>query len=359
MPGEPRQVGLKWLLTFASMIVILAGLKVAKPLIVPLIFAAFLALVSSPMVFFLHKRKVPTLVSVPLVVLVVVAVLSIIGGIVGGQVNKFMAEADKYQERLDTLSTGALNWMQQQGMDVSGDNVASLLDTSAVTRFVGTTITGIAGLLSDFLLVALTLIFILFEVTTFPRKMKLAMDDPQADLSRFDKVVTEVKQYIVIKTYTSLATGVTVGLFLWIVGVDFPFLWGLLAFLLNYVPNIGSALAAIPAVLLTLVQLGWGHGLVVLIGYVIVNAVIGNFIEPAAMGRRLGLSTLVVFVSLIFWGWLWGPMGMLLSVPLTMIIKILLENSQYHWVAVILGGDPEKEPPSLPPPSLRKRPSKG
>ena len=114
-------------------------------------------------------------------------------------------------------------------------------------------------------------------------------------------------------------------------------LWGLVAFLLNYVPNLGSIIAAVPAVLLALVQYGVGHALLVLMGYVAVNMLLGNLLEPVLMGRRLGLSTLVVFLSLVFWGWVWGPVGMLLSVPLTMIAKIFLENTRdLAWLAVML-----------------------
>ena len=119
--------------------------------------------------------------------------------------------------------------------------------------------------------------------------------------------------------------------------VDYPLLWGLLAFLLNYIPNLGSIIAAVPTVLLTLVQLGWSAALIVFAGYSVVNVVIGSFIEPRFMGKGLGLSTLVVFLSLVFWGWVLGPVGMLLSVPLTMTLKIALESSEENrWLAKLL-----------------------
>ncbi len=130
-----------------------------------------------------------------------------------------------------------------------------------------------------------------------------------------------------------------------IIGVDFPLLWGMLAFLLNYIPTFGSILAAIPPVLLAMVQLGPGHAIAALAVFVMLNVLLGNFVEPYFMGRRLGLSTLVVFLSLVFWGWVWGPVGMLLSVPLTMIVKIMLENTEdLSWIAVLLGAGPKHEP---------------
>ena len=152
-----------------------------------------------------------------------------------------------------------------------------------------------------------------------------------------------MKQYLVIKTLVSLVTGILVAVWLAILGVNFPLLWGLLAFLLNYIPNIGSILAAIPASLLALVQISLGAALLVVLGFLVINVVMGNVIEPRWTGRGVGLSPLVVFFSLIFWGWVLGPMGLILSVPLTVTVKIALESSEEtRWVAVLLG--PENVP---------------
>jgi predicted PurR-regulated permease PerM len=124
-------------------------------------------------------------------------------------------------------------------------------------------------------------------------------------------------------------------------------LWGLVAFLFNFVPNIGSIIAAVPALLLALVQLGPGPALAAGAGYLVVNIVMGNVVEPRFMGRGVGLSTLVVFLSLVFWGWVLGPVGMLLSVPLTMVVKLALEaNPETRWIAVLIGPDVEPEPES-------------
>jgi len=149
---------------------------------------------------------------------------------------------------------------------------------------------------------------------------------------------SSVNSYFSIKTWISLATGIFIAIWLAVIGVDYPLLWGLLAFLLNFVPNIGSIIAAVPALLLALVQLGGGEALLAGLGYVIANVVLGNVVEPKFMGKGVGLSTLVVFISLVFWGWILGPVGMLLSVPLTMIIKLALESRQQtQWLAILLG----------------------
>jgi predicted PurR-regulated permease PerM len=123
-----------------------------------------------------------------------------------------------------------------------------------------------------------------------------------------------------------------------VVGVDFPVLWGVLAFFLNYVPNIGSIVAAIPPTLLALLGLGGGASFAILTGYVVINNVLGNIVEPRVMGQGLGLSPFAVLLSLVFWGWVLGPIGMLLSIPLTMAVKIAMESGdQTRWIAVLLG----------------------
>ncbi len=157
-------------------------------------------------------------------------------------------------------------------------------------------------------------------------------------------VASKIKHYMVLKSLMSLATGFLVWVTLWLFGLDYAVLWGVLAFFLNFVPNIGSLLAAIPAVLLAVVQLGFAQAIWIALAYVTINTVIGSVIETKMMGKGLGLSTLVVFLSLIFWGWLLGPVGMLLSIPLTIMAKIACEGwSSTAWIAVMLGSGEEEE----------------
>ena len=144
-----------------------------------------------------------------------------------------------------------------------------------------------------------------------------------------------------IKSIVSAATGALVAFCLWVIGVDYPLMWGMLAFAFNFIPTIGSIIAAVPPVLLALVQLGPGSALAVAVCYIVLNLTIGNVVEPRFMGKGLGLSTMVVFFSLLFWGWVFGPIGMLLSVVLTIIIRIMLESSEEtkKW-ALLLGPNP-------------------
>jgi predicted PurR-regulated permease PerM len=200
-------------------------------------------------------------------------------------------------------------------------------------------------------LILITVIFILLEASGFFAKLRTTVADPDRSFKTIDNFLSTIQRYMKIKTVTSLATGIAIAVWLAILGVDYPLLWGLLAFLLNYVPNIGSILAAVPAVLLALLQLGGGSALLAALGYMVVNFAVGTVTEPRLMGRGLGLSTLVVFLSLVFWGWVLGPVGMFLSVPLTMTFKIALDSSEdTRWVAVLMGPEVPGEVVSQPPP---------
>jgi predicted PurR-regulated permease PerM len=187
----------------------------------------------------------------------------------------------------------------------------------------------------------------LLEATSIPAKLRFIVGEKDSSMAPFEKFIGNVNNYMAIKTLVSLASGICVAVWVFILGVDFPVLWGLLAFALNYVPNIGSIIAAIPPVLLAIIQFGFFKALMVAVGFLVINLIIGSIIEPRFMGRGLGLSTLVVFLSLLFWGWVLGPVGMLLSVPLTITAKIALDSrDETRWLAVLLGPESIEEPAS-------------
>jgi predicted PurR-regulated permease PerM len=186
------------------------------------------------------------------------------------------------------------------------------------------------------------MVFILAETTVFPFKFRAILGSRGKGRIDLAKTIREIQAYLGIKLLVSLATGVVAGLFCWAVKLDVPLLLGVIAFVLNFVPTIGSIIAAVPAMGLAFILHDVDGVVLVAIGYFAINTVFGNIIEPQLMGRRLGLSTLVIVLSLLFWFWVWGPIGALLSVPLTMVLKIMLENTpDLRWAAVLL----DKVPP--------------
>ncbi len=331
--------GLRFLVTAACLVIVIAGLRAGATVLVPFALALFLAVLSLPLILLLRRFRIPAFLAILFTLLVNVAIISVFVMIITRSVTELVAAMPRYAEQFEALAVESVAWLQGWGIPVSAAVITDMIDPARVIDLVTGALRGIAAVLTSAFLVLLIMIFILGEATVFPKKLRIILGSEDADISRYSKIITEVQNYLTIKTLVSLATGTTVGVSMWLVGLDFPVLWGLLAFLFNYIPNVGSILAAIPAVLLALIQLGFGSALLVAGIYAGVNVVFGNLVEPNLLGRRLGLSTLVVVLSLVFWGWVWGPIGMLLSVPLTMIVKIMLENSrEFRWVAVLLAG---------------------
>ena len=338
MSESSSAVGLsaRVLMVVAALVVIVAGLRAAQAVLVPFMVSVFLSIVSVPLVQVLRRWRVPTPVAVLMVVLVVMGILGGIAALVGNSVNRFASEIETYQQGFLQLANGFFTWLDGHGVELSRETALGAVDPGQLLRLVSGTVKGLASALSNTVLVILTMVFILLEAAGFPTKFRVAMGSAEK-IGRFAKVTREVQRYLAIKTAVSLVTGLLIAGWVGLLGVDFPLLWGLVAFLLNYVPSLGSIIAAVPSVLLAMLQFGPGRALAVALGYFAVNMILGNLVEPQLLGRRLGLSTLVVFLSLIFWGWVWGPVGMLLSVPMTVIVKILLENTEdLRWVAVLL-----------------------
>ncbi len=341
--SRDREGGARALLIVASLIIVIAGLRAAKSLILPFLVAMFLAMVTLPLLNWMQDKKVPTPLAVLATLILALSIVVGLGVMIGGSVAQVGDEIPKYRERLEEISSGVIEQMQSLGLPISMEAFQDLVQPDKFWEYAQTGLKGIATALSNTFLVLLTIIFVLFEAAGIPAKLQKAFGD-RRNSERYEKIKSEIQLYLRAKTVISLATGTLVGIGLWIVGVDFVFLWASLAFLLNYIPNLGSIIAAVPPVLLTLVQLGPIQALVVAIMFIAVNVGLGNLVEPYLVGKKVGLSTLFVFLSLVFWGWIWGPVGMLLSVPLTMIVKIMLENTEdLRWIAILLGPAPAKE----------------
>jgi AI-2 transport protein TqsA len=342
-------LGARFLLVSASLVVVIAGLRAAASVLLPFVVSIFIAMLSLPLVFWLKARRCPSALAVILALGADIALLAGMGYLVKGSAADFVGQVPKYQERLQEIAHGGVAWLEEHHVPASSWRPFELVQPSALVGVAQRTLDGLTTMLSHAVLVLLTTTFILFEAAALPAKLRAAFAGRPFDPARLSLVIRDVQQYVAIKTLISLATGAFVGLGLWALGVDFALLWGLLAFILNFVPSLGSILAAIPPVMLALVQSGFGRAALVALCFVVVNTILGNILEPQLLGRRLGLSTLVVFLSLVFWGWVWGPVGMLLSVPLTMIVKILLEHAEdLRWIAVLLG-------PALPAAAPPKR----
>ncbi len=330
--------GLKFLLGAAAFVAIVAGMKAAAPLLVPFLVAVYLAVIAAPVVFWLRGKGVPAMLAVTFVIVLMIGLLILMGYFVGSSINGFLNSLPAYEEDLKSKVIDLGNWLGQHGIGLSQKTLTDSFDPSAAMGMAATLITSIGGLITKTFLILLTVIFILLEASSFSAKLRSSLRNADVPLQGFAEFAITLNRYVAIKTLVSLATGASVAAWNAAVGVDYPLLWGLLAFLLNYIPNLGSIIAAVPAIVLALLQYGWATALVLTIGYLVINLGISNFLEPRFLGRGLGLSTLIVFVSLVSWAWVLGPVGMLLSVPLTVTLKIALASSpRTRWIAVLLG----------------------
>ena len=347
---------MRFLVIAAALVIIIWGINQAEPVLASFLVAVFLSIIGTPPVLWLERKRVPSLVAVLIVVAGMIMIMLMIGVVVGTAINGFSAALPSYQTRLRE-QVSALNALLTSHRIRGIDKVLlGYFKPEEVMKLTAGMLAGFGSALSNIVLILLTVTFILFEASSFPIKLRSVLGDPKEAFPQFTRFVDDIKRYMVIKTLISLATGVLIGIWLYILGVDFPILWGFLAFLLHYVPNIGFIIAAVPAVLLTLIQLGAGTAALAAAGYLVVDLMLGNLFETKLMGRRLGLSTLVVFLSLIFWGSLLGLIGMVLSVPFTMALKFACENSEStRWIAVLLSH--ELSVKDIPPAPKKHKPS--
>lgn len=327
-----------FLIVAASFVIVVAGMRAASSILVPFLLSMFIAIICAPPLFWMQRKGVPNTLAVLSILVGIIVIGLLLAAFVGTSLNDFSKALPVYEKRLADMTAAVVSWLNHLGLEISGPVLTDYFDPGKAMKMAANTLAGLSGLLTNGFMILLTVIFILLEASGFPQKLHTALSDPEESMGQFRSFTESVNHYLALKTLFSLATGVAIGLWLAILGVDFALLWGLVAFLLNYVPNIGSIIAAIPAILLAFIQLGAGPALLTCLGYVVVNVVFGSILEPKYMGRGLGLSTLVVFLSLVFWGWVLGPVGMVLSVPLTMIVKIALESyDDTRWIAIMLG----------------------
>lgn len=335
--------GTCFLVVAAALVIIIWGIYQAQSVIVAVLVSIFLAVIGAPAVRWLRRKGVGRVLAVSLVVIGMLAVLMVFGVLMGASITSFSSALPSLQTQLAQRIDSLKDMLAGKGIKIPDISQLTHVNPGSIMSIAAGIFTGLSSALSNIILILLTVMFILLEASSFPDKLRTAIGERRAAAFRFDRFVHDINHYMIMKTSISVVNGIVIGLWLTILGVDFALLWGLLAFLLHYVPNIGSFLAAIPAIFLALIQFGFGRAALAALGYVVAEFVLGNIVEPRIMGRGLGLSTLVVFLSLVFWGSLLGLFGMILSVPITMALKLAFEgNDSTRWIAVLLG--PETVP---------------
>ena len=333
----------KTILTLSGLIIIFAGLKTADKIIVPFFLSMFLALLSFPLLKYFQSKKINTPFSVSLVLITIVSVSLSIAALIGTSLNSFRKSLPTYKEKLTSEIDSIVLTFERYNIDIDSTFLYEYVDPNFIIQSVANTLSAFGNVLTNYFLILFIVMFTLLEAAGFSNKIKLAFKNSDKSITNFHTFSENMNKYLTIKTIVSFITGILIYLSLMALGIDHAVMWGLVAFFLNYIPNIGSIIASIPAIIIAFIQFNALYAIIVAIIYLLVNVVMGSIIEPKYLGKELGLSTLIIFLSLIFWGWLLGPVGMLLSVPLTMIMKIALEsNDETKWIAILLSRNVSK-----------------
>ncbi|MDG2939416.1 AI-2E family transporter [Bisgaard Taxon 10/6] len=334
-----------YLVAMASLVIIFAGIKLSAEIVVQFLLALFISIICSPIIKFMTSRRVPHWLAITLLFVLISLIFFFLIGLINGTVREFSQSMPQYRElMLERLhAVQALAARFRIPFDFDASRIQQQFDPNVLMNFASRLLLNFSNVVSNAFVLILVVIFMLLEAPTAKRKLAFAFSDNQREQNReeqhLDRVLQGIISYLGVKTLVSALTGFCVWLLLELMGVQYAVLWATLSFLLNYIPNIGSIIAALPIIVQALLLNGFSVGFAVAVGVIAINMVIGNVLEPKLMGKKLGLSTLVVFLSLLFWGWLLGTVGMLLSVPLTMACKIALEASPNTSRYAVLLGD--------------------
>lgn len=326
--------------TFAAFIIACAGISLASSIVVPFLLAVFIAVAVSPLMALMMRYHVPRAISLLLVFAIFGYVFYIFGSILATTGASLANDMPMYQARFEGVINSAIAWLEAHGIALNTDGlIKDNLErglSSATALFKGT-----SEIITKSFLVLLLIVFMIFEQPIFAQKIENFGGSASSVMHNF---ANNLKRYVIIKTISSIATALILLPALWYFNVPYAMFLALLAFALNYIPTVGSTIAAVPAILLCLLAGEPIDTLWLSVYYIVINIAIGNFIEPKFLGHGLGISTLVVVLSLIFWGFLLGIGGMFLAVPLTMSIKLALnESKNFRFIAVLLSDKAENK----------------
>jgi len=322
--------------TLAYIVIIVTGLKLASGIILPFLMAFFLFIIFLPLINKLNSFSIPNVITSLIVFTIIVAVIFLLTTFLISSSEDIMRNIPIYQDKFHQISPIIVAFFEQFNISLEMKNIISQIEPAKVVNYIATFFKGMGDIVINLLLTLTLVIFLLLESSTISKKA-LYFTKTKQQKEKFELFLKSISRYFLIKTFTSILTGLMVWIMLEYFNLQYALLFAVLAFLLNYIPSIGSFIASFPPLFVSMLQLSMPETATMAIGYLVINIFIGSFLDPKIMGKDLGLSTFIVFISMVIWGWIFGPFGMLLAVPLTIVIKIACDNSEnYHWVSVIL-----------------------
>lgn len=322
---------------FSCSIIIIAGMKMASEIIIILFLSIFISSILSTLLKYLQRKSIPKFFSYVIVLSILTIATLLLAYVVNISLNDFIKNLPQYEEKFKNIVLNSIHLIETNGFTIDREKIIAALNISSFVGL-GTNILGKIGtFLSKFLLVIIGVAFILAELKSFQTKIKVIFRNNARKMEHFNLFSHNIQKYFLVKSFTSFLTGFIIVILLMFFKIDYPILWGVIAVLFNFVPVVGSIIAAIPAVILSLMNVDINTTILIIVFYMAINISISNILEPKLMGKELGLSPLVIFFSLILWGWILGIVGMFLAVPITMTLKIAFDsNSSTHWIGILM-----------------------
>lgn len=325
------------LVTLAAVVVLLAGMRVAAPVIGPVAIALLITIAWSPASQWLQRKGWPPLLASLTGVLVGVVVIALLVLLVWSSLLQLQENLPEYEPRVAVLRESINGFLARLPFETSNLFESESMQPGAIVGYALKFVGGLTSTAGNFGILVLVMAFLMIESVRYPQKLRDAFHASAETAQRIDKFVQSMRSYVVLNTIFGLMAGVANTILLLIIGVDLAIFWGVLSFLLSFLPNIGFLLALAPPALLALLQFGVAKALMVVIGFTVINFLIDNVIKPRYFGGSLDISPAVVVLSLVFWGWLLGPVGALLAVPLSISARFLVEShEESRWIGHLM-----------------------
>lgn len=346
-----------YLLIFCSIVLLGVIMKLLASVMIPVVIAVLLSCVFYPIVKRLNEKlRMPWVIGSLIMVLAIVIIIMILSTIIGTSLTAFLGQYPKYESKFLSLYKMYADTFNFQFYDDKSffENIWGQLKVREfVQKFALSFSSDLISFTKSVGMVLLLIAFLLIEMRFGHEKVNAMFKgkDSRRVMNVTRKIMTETVRFLSIKFFISLATGVLVFLCCLICGVDFAVLWAFFAFVMNFIPTFGSIFSVVLTTLFTLLQFypSMLRTVFIFASMTTINMVLGNIVEPRVEGKNLGISPFVILVSLTFWGWMWGFIGMIIAVPMMMIVKIICENVSFlRPVAIILGNKPSETQAGFP-----------
>jgi AI-2 transport protein TqsA len=331
----------KIMLFLASFVVVVFGMREASTIIAPILIAFIVSILFTPLQNWLINHRVPHWLALIIVLVIILLVVSAMVSITVVSITQFINRIPQYSDSLQNLISSTLDLLEMLPIDTTNLLNFEMFDVSQIINVSGSILGGVADAFSNWFILFLLIAMMLLDFAYLPKKFQIMFKNNQQILA-FSDLIVSIRQYLSITTSTGLVIGLLNAVLLLIMGVDFAVLWGILGFLMNYIPSVGIIISFIPPTILALLKYGWQSAIITAAGIIIINAVIENIIKPRIMEEDLNISPLFVLISLTLWTYVLGPIGTILAVPLTLIAtKMLLELSdETKWLAILITANP-------------------